>query len=360
MSRPASWRIGLSSAAAAGLVAGCLVAVDYDKVDALPDAGADAGFCLPVADAPAPPSCAGLQPGADQHCGEDGAESCCAMLAVPCGSFFRGFDAAGRGTRDYPATVSDFWLDRYEVTVGRFRAFVASGSGTQGSAPQLGAGAVGPNAGSGWHSEWNAELAASSAELAALLGCEADGASWTAAPGSAEQLPMNCVTWFEALAFCIWDGGRLPTETEHELAAAGGSEQRVYPWSVPPSADTIDADHAVYGCELSPSLCPEASRLSLGGLHPLGNARWGHADLGGNVAEWMLDWQDWTSANASYFLPCTDCVALAAPEARSVRGGSFQSPPEDADALRASAHGSLPPLTRAVSLGFRCARATGP
>lgn len=55
-------------------------------------------------------------------------------------------------------------------------------------------------------------------------------ATWTDNPGAQENFPMACVEWPTAYAFCLWDGGRLPTEAEWEFAAAGGDQNRLYPW----------------------------------------------------------------------------------------------------------------------------------
>src|SRR5580704_6839465 len=55
--------------------------------------------------------------------------------------------------------------------------------------------------------------------------------TWTETAGSSENLPITEAHWYAAYAFCIWDGGFLPSEAEWNYAAAGGSDQRAYPWS---------------------------------------------------------------------------------------------------------------------------------
>jgi hypothetical protein len=43
--------------------------------------------------------------------------------------------------------------------------------------------------------------------------------------------PMNCIPYWMGVAFCAWDGGRLPLQTEHELVWDGGTGgTNTYPW----------------------------------------------------------------------------------------------------------------------------------
>src|SRR5690606_3798149 len=68
------------------------------------------------------PSCAKLQP----ICGPDANEHCCEVFEVEAGQFTRGDDEGQTSERpQHPANVDAFWLDRYEVSVGRFAAFQA-------------------------------------------------------------------------------------------------------------------------------------------------------------------------------------------------------------------------------------------
>ena len=85
----------------------------------------------------------------------------------------------------------------------------------------------------------------------------------------AVQRGVEAESWYDAYAFCIWDGGFLPSEAELEYAAAGGSQQREYPWG---STDPgTDSQHAIYGCSDLPS--PPAAAGAAGcAVAPVGMA----------------------------------------------------------------------------------------
>lgn len=326
-------------------------------VDVRPDAGVE----------PTRPfqSCEGLAP----TCGPTASASCCESLEVVGGDFLRGYDGVFNTYLDYPATVSSFRLDKYEVTVGRFRRFIDSGRATQLEPPAPGAGARALNGlteQAGWEAAWTALIPRDPAALREQLRCFNDFSMWTDEPGVREARPVNCVSWYDAMAFCTWDGGYLPTEAEWHYAASGGSEQRVYPWSSPPSSAALDPSRASYG-EGPNSDCVGDGQTGCTpddilpvGSRPAGDGKWGHSDLTGNLKEWVLDWQEMSPTSRVFPLPCHDCAQIAPippgePDVKRLRGGSFGS--TNIENLRAAGPaGIFGPKTISQDTGFRCAR----
>jgi formylglycine-generating enzyme required for sulfatase activity len=291
----------------------------------------------------APPSCEAAGPGAGNDCGPSGATDCCDNRLVPCGAHYRSYDGVTFNVKDYPASLSDFRLDTFELTVGRFRAFVDAGKGTQADPPAPGDGAHPKIPESGWDPAWTRTLAATTQELDARLHCSPEHETWTSAPGANERLPMSCITWFEAFAFCAWDGGRLPTEAEWDRAAAGGDEQREYPWG-----SGIDDTRAVYGCV--GGQCPFSFLPEVGSRSPQGDGRWGQADLAGSVAEWTLDW---FYVTYEFSDDCVDCAAIFGGTRRVLRGGSYVL---GAPALRSGERSPVLLGNGTFTEGVRCAR----
>ncbi len=289
--------------------------------------GGDAGLGA-VSVRLAGPSCLDLA----ANCGPDEASDCCASHLVPGGTFERDNGIAG----DFQATVSDFRLDDYEVTVGRFRNFVAGYADHQ---PATGSGRNPNNElDRGWDASWNDSLPADEAELTQSVQiCDARFSTYA---GDDATLPMNCITWFEAYAFCIWDGGRLPTDAETNYAAAGGAEQRTFPWSDPPTSEDIDLSRAAF--------LPDATAAEpVGSKSPQGDGRWGQADLSGNEWEWCQDWY------RSYPTRCLNCANLTDYSIRVIRGGSFYS---DRESLYTTSRLYHAPNQADFGVGMRCAR----
>ncbi|WP_437737499.1 formylglycine-generating enzyme family protein [Sorangium sp. So ce1335] len=291
----------------------------------------DGGDCVP-------PSCVGLA----ETCGPAGNESCCASAAVPGGSFTR-----RENETDLPATVNGFVLDRFEVTVGRFRRFLEAYPEGR---PAAGAGAHPLIEGSGWNADWDVNLPATAAALRAALKCNSPRQTWTDVAGDGERLPINCLNWYEAFAFCAWDGGRLATEAEWHYAAAGGAEQQPYPWSSSAVDERIDSSYAVYHCTADGSAaaaCAFSDIQPVGSRSPKGDAKWGHADLAGSMFEWALD------RYAEYPRECNRCANLTEGSLRVCRGGAYSNL---ASYLLSFNRERDDPSHHISNVGVRCAR----
>jgi formylglycine-generating enzyme required for sulfatase activity len=300
------------------------------------------------------------------NCGASG-ESCCASPEVPGGKYYRTYSNVGAGPTGEadPATVSSFRLDKYLVTVGRYRQFVSAWNGGSGWKPPAGSGkhthlnggrglnATGGGYEPGWVTSDNRYIAPTNANLA----CSSPDDTWTNTAGGQENLPINCVNWYEAYAFCIWDGGFLPSEAEWEYAAAGGSQQRQYPWGT--AAPGMANHYAIYGCFYPSGLggsCTSVESIAPVGTATSGAGRWGQLDLTGELTEWNLD--EWY---ATYFA-CTDCANFTTASFRVIRGDSFNetkaslAPPNPA--VDTPAYRFLnSPAGRYFNIGLRCSRA---
>ncbi len=130
----------------------------------------------------------------------------CGMVAITGGTFTMGeATVANNATPVQPmTTVGNFAIDTYEVTVARFRAFVAAGRPVPTGSVMYRGGAM-PFEGT---VSTEAELNCGSANYPR---------------GDRENHPINCANWATAQAFCVWDGGRLPTQAEWEFAARGSA-----------------------------------------------------------------------------------------------------------------------------------------
>jgi hypothetical protein len=180
-----------------------------------------------------PTSCQPAGPGVSD-CGLD-RESCCLSIEVTGGTYYRTYTNVGAPIDEAdPASVSNFKLDKYEVTVGRFRRF--TNAWKNGWLPAPGSGKhVHLNAGRGltsgsdgvepYEPGWTQSDDGNVSPTDANLECDPHYATWTVVEGANERLPITCVSWAEAYAFCIL-GRRLSRKRSRERVRRSGRQPR--------------------------------------------------------------------------------------------------------------------------------------
>ncbi len=170
------------------------------------------------------------------------------------------------------------------------------------------------------------------------------GCVWNEKEATLSKFPVKCVDWEQALAFCLWQGGSLPTEAQWEYAARSAGKSWDYPWGdKPPTCAKVVMHEGGDGCGKG-STAPVCSK-------PEGNTKQGLCDMAGNVAEWVRD----------PFVDYVENTQMRPPQPegdsnRAFRGGMFT---DSAVEVRASRRRGIPPGDSYPSLGFRCARDAG-
>jgi serine/threonine-protein kinase len=282
------------------------------------------------------------------------------MIYIPAGEFLLGATdedrQAGEDEKQFPPPqrriyIDAYWIDQTEVTVGQFQEFVTQANYV--TAAEAGKG-EGPNANpGGW--VYSVEREPTFVITANWLLPEGPGTG-PARPGH----PAVQVSWFDAQAYCKWNGRRLPTEAEWDKAARG-VEGVVYPWAQAFDGNAGWVNFCDANCAASwrdSNSDDGATRTSTVGRYPFGASPFGIFDMSGNVWEWVADWYDF---RGYYQVPDANPTgpeqSVPVENLKTVRGGSWFDRAVD---VRASVRNKFTPDTRNNIVGFRCASSTPP
>jgi eukaryotic-like serine/threonine-protein kinase len=217
------------------------------------------------------------------------------MALIPSGEFKMGSNSV---------ILSDFYIDKFEVTNARYLACVIAGYCEERNMPEL----RDPEFG---------------------------------------NYPVSNVHWFDAQNYCEWRGSRLPTEAEWEKAARGGLQGQLYPWGNEPPVCQAGLFNGVRFSD--GEACEELGPIAVGTYGANGYSLY---DILGNVWEWVADWY----ADDYYQGLPPQIENPLGPETGSnkvVRGASWYSIFES---LRLSNRSYKDPQTFEPNTGFRCAK----
>lgn len=172
--------------------------------------------------------------------------------------------------------------------------------------------------------------------------------------GNGDDAPVVQVSWYDAQAFIDW-----LNQTQTGGGWYASSEAQRGGWRLPSEAEWE------YACRagMNTKFCTRAATLDAGGWYEANSGgrprnaggrtanAWGLHDMSGNVWEWVQDcWHDTYSAapvdGSAWIAACTN-------DGRVVRGGSWST---SAARATASSRSAVSPGYRFVSHGFRLAR----
>jgi formylglycine-generating enzyme required for sulfatase activity len=194
---------------------------------------------------------------------KDGAE----MVCVPAGEFLMGSADSDDMARDnekpqHTVYLDAFWIDKCPVTNAQFEKFVAA-------------------------TNYRTDAEKAKAEWEYPPGREEVGMDWRHPFGPNTYYkanhPVVQVSWKDARAYCVWAGGRLPTEAEWEKAAGWDERNKrklIYPWGDQWEAGRCNSREI--GVEGTTPV----------GAYPQGASPYGALDMAGNVWDWVADWYD--------------------------------------------------------------------
>ena len=206
------------------------------------------------------------------------------MVFIPGGCFEMG-DIFGDGVDVempvHEVCVKDFYMRRYEVTVGEFRRFVDK-TKYKTEVEKEGYGLILTSKGD-------------SLEVSA-------GADWRN-PGfpQNDSQPVVLISWNDAKAYIEWLSSRegkeyrLPTEAEWEYAARSGGKKYKYSWRNESPEGNIAGEEVKVKFPERPWPVWESYEDEYVFTAPVGNSKsneLGLYDMTGNVWEWCSDWYD--------------------------------------------------------------------